>query len=87
MASTPARRPSTSVTPSWCRRRRDYLRFLRLLTGGGEVDGVRLLSVEHLRLMTTDQVPAAAKTPDSFFPGFWESIGWGFGVGIQLSGP
>ncbi len=65
----------------------DFLRFLRLLTGGGVVDGVRLLSAEHLGAMTTDQVPSAAKTSDSFFPGFWESTGWGFGVGIQLTGP
>ena len=65
----------------------DFLRFLRLLTGSGVVDGVRLLSVEHLGAMTTDQVPSAAKTSDSFFPGFWESTGWGFGVGIQLAGP
>ena len=65
----------------------DYLRFLRLLVGGGEVDGIRLLSAEHAALMTTDQVPAAAKSPDSFFPGFWDGTGWGFGVGVQVSGP
>ena len=52
-----------------------------------KVDGVRLLSVEHAALMTTDQVPAAAKSPDSFFPGFWDGMGWGFGVGVQVSGP
>ena len=65
----------------------DYHRFLRVLTGGGSVDGVRLLSTEHLQAMTSDQVPAGAKTPDSFFPGFWDATGWGFGVGIQLTGP
>lgn len=65
----------------------DYLRFLRLLTGGGVVGGVRLLSAEHLALMTSDQVPAEAKSPDSFFPGFWDTTGWGFGVGIESGGP
>lgn len=65
----------------------DYLRFLRLLVGGGTVDGVRLLSPEHVAQLTSDQVPAAAKTPDSFFPGFFDSSGWGFGVGVQTTGP
>jgi CubicO group peptidase (beta-lactamase class C family) len=37
--------------------------------------------------MISDQVPAKSKTPDSFFPGFWEGTGWGFGVGIDTAGP
>ena len=37
--------------------------------------------------MTSDQVPAENKTPDSFFPGFWDGMGWGFGVGVQTEGP
>lgn len=65
----------------------DYLRFLRLLVGGGTVDGVRLLSAEHVAAMTSDQVPAVAKAPDSFFPGFFDSSGWGYGVGVQTTGP
>jgi CubicO group peptidase (beta-lactamase class C family) len=65
----------------------DYLRFLRMLVAGGEVDGVRLLSAEHVALMTTDQVPIGAKSPDGFVPGFWDGMGWGFGVGVQISGP
>jgi CubicO group peptidase (beta-lactamase class C family) len=36
--------------------------------------------------MISDQVPAESKTPDSFFPGFWEGTGWGFGVGIETAG-
>ena len=36
--------------------------------------------------MTSDQVPAEHKTPESFFPGFWEEMGWGFGVGVQTQG-
>jgi len=49
---------------------RDYSRFARMLADGGRFEGQQLVSEEHLRLMTSDQVPAAAKTPDSFFPGF-----------------
>ena len=36
--------------------------------------------------MTSDQVPAQCKSPDSFFPGFWDGMGWGFGVAVQLAG-
>ncbi|WP_344814114.1 serine hydrolase domain-containing protein [Microlunatus aurantiacus] len=65
----------------------DYLRFLRLLTGGGVVDGVRLLSTAHVTALVTDRVPAAAKTAESFFPGFWDGSGWGFGVAVESTGP
>ena len=37
--------------------------------------------------MISDQVPAACKTADSFFPGFWDGMGWGFGVAVQTEGP
>ena len=63
---------------------RDYHRFLRMLVDGGRA---ALISDVHLRQMTHDQVPAENKTPDSFFPGFWDGTGWGFGVGIETEGP
>jgi CubicO group peptidase (beta-lactamase class C family) len=66
---------------------RDYHRFLRMLVEGGRVDGAPLISEVHVRQMTTDQVPAENKRPDSFFPGFWDGTGWGFGVGVETSGP
>lgn len=66
---------------------RDYTRFARMLADGGRVDGEPVVSAEHLALMTSDQVPAEAKTPDSFFPGFWDTTGWGFGVAVQTAGP
>lgn len=58
----------------------DYLRFLRALRDG------ELLGAEHLTLLSGDQVPAAAKDPGSFFPGFWEHTGWGFGVAVVAEG-
>ncbi len=64
----------------------DYHRFLRLLTGHGEVDGRRLMTAHHVEMLTTDQVRAANKTPDSFFPGFWDGMGWGFGVAVHVEG-
>ena len=65
---------------------RDYTRFARMLADGGRFEGRQIVSEEHLRLMTSDQVPAIAKTPDSFFPGFWDGTGWGFGVGVDTKG-
>jgi CubicO group peptidase (beta-lactamase class C family) len=65
---------------------RDYTRFARVLADGGRFEGRQVVSDEHLRLMTSDQVPAIAKTPDSFFPGFWDGTGWGFGVGVDTKG-
>ena len=64
----------------------DYTRFARMLADGGRFEGRQIVSEEHLRLMTSDQVPAIAKTPDSFFPGFWDGTGWGFGVGVATAG-
>ncbi|MEV7628961.1 hypothetical protein [Actinoplanes sp. NPDC089786] len=61
----------------------DYTRFARMLADGGRFEGRQIVSEEHLRLMTGDQVPAAAKTSDSFIPGFWDRTGWGFGVGVD----
>jgi CubicO group peptidase (beta-lactamase class C family) len=66
---------------------RDFHRFLWTLVEGGRFDGAPLISEVHLRQMTSDQVPAENKTPDSFFPGFWDGTGWGFGVGVETSGP
>jgi CubicO group peptidase (beta-lactamase class C family) len=65
----------------------DYHRFARMLADGGRVSGQPVISPDHLQQMTSDQVPAACKTADSFFPGFWDGMGWGFGVAVQTAGP
>jgi CubicO group peptidase (beta-lactamase class C family) len=66
---------------------RNFYRFARMLANRGQVDGKPVISAEHFGQLTTDQVPAASKTPESFFPGFWDDTGWGFGVGITTAGP
>jgi len=66
---------------------RDYHRFTRMLAEGGRVNGQPIISPDHLQQMTSDQVPAACKTADSFFPGFWDGTGWGFGVAVKTDGP
>lgn len=64
----------------------DYAAFVRMLAAGGRHDGDVIVDPELLALMRSDQVPSSAKTDDSFFPGFWEGTGWGFGVAVQTAG-
>ncbi|MGC5628701.1 serine hydrolase domain-containing protein [Georgenia sp. Z1344] len=59
----------------------DLHAFLRALAAG------ELIPAELLTALRTDQVPETAKTPESFFPGFWDSTGWGYGVSVTTSGP
>jgi len=66
---------------------RDYHRFARMLAEGGRVNGQAMVSPDHLRQMSSDQVPAACKTADSFFSGFWDGTGWGFGLAVKTGGP
>src|SRR5580698_2398074 len=65
----------------------DYHRFARTLAEGGRVDGQPMISPEHRQELASDQVPTACKTADSFFPGFWDGMGWGFGVAVKTEGP
>ncbi len=59
----------------------DYHAFLRALLDG------RLLSPEFRDELRSDQIPSGSKTAESFYPGFWESTGWGFGVSVVTGGP
>ena len=42
----------------------DYLRFARMLLNEGELDGVRLLKPETVRMMRSDQLPAGVDGPN-----------------------
>lgn len=64
----------------------DYAAFAGMLAAGGRYDGDVILVPELLALMRRDQVPARVKTEDSFYPGFWDGTGWGFGVAVQTEG-
>lgn len=64
----------------------DYAAFAGMLAAGGRYDGQVVLDPELLELMRTDQVPSSAKTEDSFYPGFWDGTGWGFGVAMETAG-
>jgi CubicO group peptidase (beta-lactamase class C family) len=52
----------------------DFYRFVLMLLNGGELDGVRLLKPETVRMMTTNQ--AGSSYPTSGY-------GWGFGVRVK----
>ena len=64
----------------------DYLRFTRMLLGGGEIDGVRLLSPRTLRMMTSNQLPGHADLEAFGRPLFAETTfdGVGFGLGFSV---
>ena len=67
----------------------DYLRFARLLSNQGELDGVRLLSRKTLAFMTADHLgalPGAMNGP-MYLPGPGYGFGLGFGVRLAAGGP
>jgi CubicO group peptidase (beta-lactamase class C family) len=57
---------------------RDYARFALMLSGGGAVDGVRLLSPKTIELMS------ASHTGDLTTPGLLLGPGVGFGLGFSV---
>jgi CubicO group peptidase (beta-lactamase class C family) len=60
----------------------DYLKFVRMLLAGGEVDGVRVLSEESVRLMRTDRLTDEQKQHPFLSMPFW--IGRGFGLNLSV---
>jgi CubicO group peptidase (beta-lactamase class C family) len=64
----------------------DYLRFTRMLLGGGELDGVRLLGPRTLRMMASNHLPGHADLEEFGRPLFAETTfdGVGFGLGFSV---
>jgi CubicO group peptidase (beta-lactamase class C family) len=60
----------------------DYLAFCRMLLNKGKHGSERILSRPSVELMTTDHITPAQKAASDFFPGFWDSRGWGFGLAV-----
>jgi CubicO group peptidase (beta-lactamase class C family) len=60
----------------------DYLAFARMLLNRGRHGALRLLARPTVEFMTTDQVTQAQKDASPFFPGFWETSGWGLGGAV-----
>lgn len=63
----------------------DYMRFARMLLGGGELDGKRILKPSTVRLMATDHLDARV-TQRGFLPGKG-SVGFGFDFAVRHSQP
>ena len=62
----------------------DYLAFGQMMLNQGKYGNERILSRLSVEVMTTDQLTPAQKAVSSLppLPGFFETHGWGFGVGI-----
>ena len=62
----------------------DFLRFCQMLLNGGELDGVRILKPETVRLMTTNSLP-----PDIHIAGHEAGpafgTGWGLGFAVRTN--
>ncbi len=60
----------------------DYLRFVRMLLGGGTLDGVRVLSEDSVRQMRTDRLTEDQKRHNFLGAPYW--VGRGFGLNLSL---
>ena len=60
----------------------DLLAFGQMMLKGGKHGSERILSRPSIEVMTTDHLTPEQKATSDFFPDFWDSHGWGFGVSI-----
>jgi CubicO group peptidase (beta-lactamase class C family) len=60
----------------------DLLAFGRMMLGHAGHGGERVLSRHSIELMTTDHITPAQKAASPFFEHFWDTRGWGLGLGI-----
>jgi CubicO group peptidase (beta-lactamase class C family) len=63
----------------------DFLAFATALLRGGTLDGERVLSRPAVTLMTSDQLSPAQKAGSGFWPGYFDAMGWGFGMSVRTS--
>ncbi|WP_416904493.1 serine hydrolase domain-containing protein [Micromonospora echinospora] len=61
----------------------DYLAFASALLAGGTHRGERVLSRPSVTLMTSDHLTPAQKAVSGFWPGYFDSMGWGFGMSVR----
>ena len=61
----------------------DFLAFATAMRNGGLHEGVQVLSPGAAAAMTTDQLSAAQKQVSGFWPGYFDEMGWGFGVSVR----
>lgn len=66
----------------------DYMRFCLMLLGGGELDGVRVLSRKTVELMASNHLPGNGQLTDVALPGGYGEVGFdgmGFGLTVAVS--
>jgi CubicO group peptidase (beta-lactamase class C family) len=69
----------------------DYLRFCRMLLGGGILDGVRLLSPKTVSLMTMNHLPGGREMTElmpstaMFNESGYSGVGFGLGVAVTVN--
>jgi CubicO group peptidase (beta-lactamase class C family) len=63
----------------------DYHRFTRMLLGGGELDGTRLLGTRTLRFMGRNHLPGGAELKAVARPTISETQNEGMGFGLGFS--
>ena len=61
----------------------DYLAFASAMLAGGTHHGERVLSRPSVTLMTSDHLTPAQKAVSGFQPGYFDDIGWGFGMSVR----
>ena len=63
----------------------DYLAFAHAMLHEGEWNGVRLISRASFHALSTDQLRPQQKRGATYTPGYFETHGWGFGVGVTTA--
>lgn len=63
----------------------DLLAFSEMMRGNGTREDVRIISRPSVALMTTNQIQPEQVQAADFFPGFWDTHGWGFGLAIDTA--
>jgi len=61
----------------------DYLAFATALLAGSTHRGQRVLSRPSVTLMTSDHLTPAQKAVSGFHPGYFDAMGWGFGMSVR----
>ena len=64
----------------------DYVRFLRMLAGSGELDGTRVLGRKTVDLMTINHLPGGGQLSEFAVPGAYGEVGFdGMGFGLTVA--
>ena len=63
----------------------DYLAFGQMMLNNGALGDQRILSRTAVEIMVADHITPAQKSVSPFFPGFWETSGWGLGLSVTTA--